>query len=112
MTSLGGTYTGIGFGGQLFATDTNLGTLVSFDTNGNATPFATGFAGKGPAPAIGPNDFIYDGTSTMYVGDGNNIWKISAPISVPEPNTLALVLAGLFGLARRRRSARGTTSLC
>lgn len=106
VTQYGGTFTGIGFGGQLFFTDVNLGNLYYLDGQGNQQLLASGFVAKAGAPQIGPQGIAYDGANTLFVGDGNSIWRITRPTSVPEPNTLALLSLGLAGLAlsRRRRS--------
>jgi sugar lactone lactonase YvrE len=96
VTALGGTYTGIGFGSRLFVSDVNTGQLLFINDVGQFDVFASGFTGKSSAPVIGPNDFIYDGMGHLYVGDGDNIWRIS--VAVPEPSTLALLLMGMMAL--------------
>lgn len=95
IASLGGTFTGIGFDDTLFVSDVNTGELFNL-VDGNFEVFASGFVGKVNPPAIGPNDFIFDGTY-LFAGDGDNLWKISA-VSVPEPVTLALMLIGIVAI--------------
>lgn len=110
ITAYGGTDTGIGFGGDLFVADVNLGSLLRIDSTGIAKTFATGFAGKSAPPVIGPHDFLYDGAGHMYVGDGNDLWKITDSRAVPEPDTFALIATGFLALLYRRRGcgARNT----
>ena len=98
VTPLGGTFTGIGLGGRLFLSDVNLGALLFLNDQTVLEAFATGFAGKGDAPFIGPNDFVFDGVSNMFVGDADKIWRISA-YSVPEPVSALLFTLGLIVLS-------------
>ena len=77
VTSLGGTYTSIGFDDMVFVSDTNQANLYSLDSQNNFTVFASNFEGKSSPPAIGPNDSIFDGVNSLFVGDGNFIWKIT-----------------------------------
>lgn len=94
VSSFGGTFTGIGFNDDLLVSDVNIGSLLLLNDQGSFDVFASGFAAKTNQPAIGPNDFIFDGLDNLYVGDGDNIWKISS-LSVPEPATFALMVLGL-----------------
>ena len=104
VTALGGTFTGIGFGGRLFISDVNLGALMFLNDQNVLETFATGFAGKGNAPFIGPNDFVFDGGGNMFVGDADKIWRITAH-SVPEPISALLITLGLIGLSASRKSS-------
>lgn len=97
ISRFGGTYTGIGFDGDLFVSDVNTGELLVLNELGVFDVFASGFAGRSSVPAIGPNDFVFDGTN-MFVGDGNDLWRISS-ISVSEPSTITLFVIGLLGLS-------------
>ena len=102
VSGLGGTFTGIGFNNELFVTDVNAGSLYTLK-KGSLDVFATGFEGKSNPPVIGPNDFIFDGVNSLYVGDGDYIWRIRH--GVPEPTSLALLVLGVAGLgiAHRRK---------
>jgi hypothetical protein len=51
VTPLGGSFTGIGFGGELFVSDVNTGELLHL-VDGNFSVFASGFAAKESPPAI------------------------------------------------------------
>lgn len=79
ISPYGGLDTGVGFGKRVFVADSERGMLLSANSNGTLRTFASGFAGKSAPPAIGPHDFLYDGGRKMYVGDGNDIWLITAP---------------------------------
>jgi hypothetical protein len=92
VSSLGGTFTGIGFDNSLFVTDVNAGGIYTIDNYG-MNEFASGFEGKNNSPIIGPNDFIFDGANSLYVGDGDNIWRITR--AVPEPTSLVLLAIAL-----------------
>jgi WD40 repeat protein len=76
VTAFGGTFTGSGFEKRLFITDTEIGDLMSLDSNGALTVFASGFSAKVTPPAIGPNGIAFNGTNRLYVGDGNSIYLI------------------------------------
>jgi sugar lactone lactonase YvrE len=100
VSRLGGTYTGFGFDNNLLVSDVNAGSIYNLDSSGLSI-FASGFEGKSNPPVIGPNDFIFDGVNSLYVGDGDYIWRIAR--SVPEPTSLTLLGLGLIGFAFSRR---------
>lgn len=109
VTSLGGTFIGVGFDGDLFFSDVNLGALYRLRADGTRELFASGFAAKGSPPVIGPQGIAYFGGSDLFVADGDSIWKISAPVAVPEPSALLLMhgaLAMLVVARPRRRNYR------
>jgi DNA-binding beta-propeller fold protein YncE len=92
--------------GQLFVSDPLTGTVYLLD-NGALTPFATGFIGKNSLPVIGPSGIGFNGSGSMFVADGSDLWRIDSPAPVPEPSTLILLSSGvaIFAMRRRRRSA-------
>lgn len=114
--------TGTGFGGavstrvspdgRIFVGDQASGTIYEIDMVGNLSIFASGFRGRGH-PVIGPSPggIAFDKDRNMYIGDGPDIWKISAVASpiIPEPSTLLLLCVGIIGIAlygyRRRKKA-------
>jgi hypothetical protein len=104
VSAFGGTFTGIGFDQLLLISDVNTGSLNQLGLNGSMSVFVSGFEGKSNPPTIGPNDFIYDDSGNLFVGDGDNIWKISR--DVPEPSILALILTGVFSIGVARRKER------
>jgi hypothetical protein len=71
-----GTYTGFGFDGRLFWGNYQDASLNWLKPDGSPEVFATGFAGGGSPPAIGPNGIVADGPDKIYVADGVNVWKI------------------------------------
>ena len=77
VTPYGGTFTGQGFGGRLFFTDTGAGSLYWLPDGSSRVVFGTGFAGKTSPPAIGPQGIAFDGQNALYVGDGNAVWRIT-----------------------------------
>lgn len=102
VTSLGGTFTGLGFNNDLLISDVNIGSMLLLNDQGSLEVFASGFSAKTNPPYIGPNDFVFDGLNSLYVGDGDSIWRIST-VHVPEPATLALITLGMVGIGFRRR---------
>lgn len=99
---LGGTFTGLGFDGDLFFSDVNAGVLYRVGSDGSQRLFATGFAAKGTPPVIGPQGIAYFGGDDLFVADGDAIWRISRPTPVPEPETLGMLLVALVTAAARR----------
>ena len=96
VSPLGGTFTAQGFGGRLFVTDTEAGTLLRIDSAGVAGVFASGFIGKSGAPFIGPNGIAYDG-EVMFVDDGDTIYRIS-PVAPTVEQRLAALLETVNGV--------------
>jgi DNA-binding beta-propeller fold protein YncE len=107
---LGATFTGIGFDGDLFYTDVNLGHLLRVVDVGVTELVASGFMAKASPPAIGPQGIAYDGAGSLFVADGGSIWRLTRTLTVAEPGTLALLCAGFAALivlnGRRRKEAR------
>lgn len=109
VSSLGGTFLGFGFDGDLFITDVNVGTLYRLRADGTKEVFASGFAAKGTPPVIGPQGVAYFGGDDLFVADGDSIWRISRPVQVPEPSALGLMLASLAMLVAARPRTKPAT---
>ena len=77
ITPYGGTYTGFGFGGQLFWGNYQLASLFRLSSAGTPEVFATGFAGPAAPPVIGPNGILALAGDAILVADGHNVWRIS-----------------------------------
>lgn len=107
VSRLGGTYTGIGFEDALLVSDVNSGALYTL-ANNTLSVFVSGFEGKSHPPAIGPNDVVFDGENSLYVGDGDVIWRISRVVPVPGPGSVALFGLGLMlmGVVGRVKSSQ------
>ena len=107
VSPLGGAFTAMTPDLDLLVSDVLAGVIYEFDLLGNRSVFASGFAGKGSPPVIGPTGLVFDASGNLYVGDGENVWRFAA-LSVPVPGTLALlVLAGLGVVRSVRRGRRG-----
>ena len=102
VTPFGGTFTSPGFDHGLFATDVNTGNLWRI-SGGEASIFASGFSAKLLPPFIGPNGLAFDGVDSLFVGDGDNVWRIRRTAAIPEPSSLALILIGLVAFFCRRQ---------
>jgi sugar lactone lactonase YvrE len=83
ITPSGGVYTGFGFNGQLFWGDYQLATLFRLGSNSAPVVYATGFAGGGSPPVIGPNGIVAQGSNAILVADGHNVWRITL-LTPPE----------------------------
>jgi sugar lactone lactonase YvrE len=78
ITAFGSTFTAVSPSGDLFVSDCVLGSVYKIDTSGNKTLFASGFVGKSSPPVIGPTGIAFDSNGNMYIGDGSDIWKVTA----------------------------------
>lgn len=103
-TALGATFTAPDNKGNVYVSDVNLGDVFKFDALGNKELFLEGLLAKSTPPVIGPTDLAFDAFGNLYVGDGDNIWKVTVA-SVPEPNVFALFAVGIFGIIVRKKRA-------
>lgn len=98
LSALGATYTGVDNTGRVFVSDVLLGNIFRLGTPDSLSLFASGFVGKSNPPMIGPNDMVFGSNGTLYVGDGDTIWRISNN-AIPEPHGLLLFGIGLSCVA-------------
>jgi len=88
LTPFGVSETAVAPDGTVFVNDLLSATIYRIDSQGNITPFATGFSGKSIPLFAGPGPMVFDHIGNLFVGDGNSVWKFTPPPGVALNNFL------------------------
>jgi sugar lactone lactonase YvrE len=85
-SAFGAQFTTVDPAGTLYISDPLANTIWRLDASGQISAFASQFTGKANLPVIGPTGMAFDANSTLYVGDGPNLWRIAPVPPAPAPS--------------------------